>query len=168
MPTIIDVEASGFGASSYPIEVGVIKASGERYCSLIKPLDSWTHWDEQAQQLHGLSRTTLLAKGRPVQQVCFELNQFLAGQVAYSDGWVVDQPWLIKLYYAAQMSMTFTVSPLELLLTEPQMALWQSTKQTLVEKFIQPRHRASHDAALIQNIYRVTRSLVADPAEVSS
>ena len=30
-PTIIDIEASGFGSRSYPIEIGAIKANGERY-----------------------------------------------------------------------------------------------------------------------------------------
>ena len=34
-PDIIDIEASGFGPDSYPIEIGVALSSGEKYCSLI-------------------------------------------------------------------------------------------------------------------------------------
>ncbi|WP_235594800.1 3'-5' exonuclease [Paraglaciecola hydrolytica] len=160
MPIIIDIEASGFGAHSYPIEVGVVKANGERFCSLIKPQADWTHWDDFAQSLHGISPELLAKKGRPVQEVCSELNQFLAGQTAYSDGWVVDQPWLIKLFHAARQKMQFSISPLEMLLNEGQMAVWHSTKDSLLADLNhQPRHRASHDAALIQDTFRVTRKL---------
>ncbi len=97
IPTIIDVEASGFGASSYPIEVGVINQSGKKFCNLIKPQNDWTHWDARAESLHGISRQLLAQKGLPVQEVCLQLNQFLMGQTVYSDGWVVDDTWLIKL-----------------------------------------------------------------------
>jgi hypothetical protein len=48
IPAIIDVEASGFGSLSYPIEVGVVDQTGIRFCSLIKPQNDWIHWDEQA------------------------------------------------------------------------------------------------------------------------
>ena len=159
VPIIIDVEASGFGAQSYPIEVGVIKQNGERFCSLIKPQPDWQHWDEQAQALHGISPELLLKKGRSVNLVCRELNQFLCGQTAYSDGWVVDQPWLIKLFDAAKLSMQFTLSPLEMLLNETQMTYWHQTKEQLIRAINQPRHRASHDAALIQDTFKATNKL---------
>ena len=43
MPSIIDVEASGFGAASYPIEIGVVRYDGAKWCKLLRPLDDWTH-----------------------------------------------------------------------------------------------------------------------------
>ena len=46
-PYIIDVEASGFGNGSYPIEVGVVLNNGEKFCTLIVPAANWTHWDEE-------------------------------------------------------------------------------------------------------------------------
>jgi hypothetical protein len=160
VPIIIDIEASGFGAHSYPIEVGVIKQNGERFCSLIQPQADWTHWDKYAQSLHGISPELLAKKGRPVQAVSADLNQFLAGLTAYSDGWVVDQPWLIKLFFAARQKMQFAISPLEMLLNEGQMAVWHKTKDNLLAELNhQPRHRASHDAALIQDTFRVTSQL---------
>ena len=55
-PYIIDVEASGFGSDSYPIEVGLALEPGERFCTLIRPLDHWDHWDEQAESVHKISR----------------------------------------------------------------------------------------------------------------
>ncbi len=47
VPNIIDFEASGFGPHSYPIEIGVIRSNGDRYCSLILPADDWTFWDDR-------------------------------------------------------------------------------------------------------------------------
>jgi hypothetical protein len=35
-PNIIDIEASGFGVDSYPIEVGIVLSTGQKYCALIK------------------------------------------------------------------------------------------------------------------------------------
>jgi len=37
-PSIKDIEASGFGAGAYPIEVGYMTHHGKRRCSLITPL----------------------------------------------------------------------------------------------------------------------------------
>ena len=48
-PIIIDIEASGFGAESYPIEIGVVLGDGAKYCSLIEPRPEWTHWDPAAE-----------------------------------------------------------------------------------------------------------------------
>jgi len=159
IPNIIDVEASGFGSLSYPIEVGVINQAGERFCCLIKPQLDWTHWDTQAESLHGISRQILAAKGLAVQEVCFQLNQFLAGQVVYSDGWVVDDSWLIKLFNAAKITMQFNVSSLEMILNEVQMSQWHSTKDKLFEQMQEQRHRASSDAALIQNTFVTTQQI---------
>ena len=141
----------------------MIKQNGERFCSLIKPQPDWLHWDTQAQALHGISPELLLKKGRCVADVCRDLNQFLKGQIAYSDGWVVDQPWLIKLFDAAKLNMQFSVSPLEMLLNETQMHYWHQTKERLMGSINQPRHRASHDAALIQDTFKATNKLVFEP-----
>lgn len=159
MPIIIDVEASGFGAQSYPIEVGVIKQNGERFCSLIRPHKTWTHWDPQAEALHHISKNLLEKKGRDIVEVCIGLNAFLKHEIAFSDGWVVDQPWLIRLFHTAGINMNFTLSPLEMILSESQMALWHLTKDNLQTELKLPRHRASSDAALIQDTFRVTREL---------
>ena len=41
-PAVLDVEASGFGRSSYPIEIGVVFPDGHAYCTLIRPESHWT------------------------------------------------------------------------------------------------------------------------------
>ena len=59
-PIFVDVEASGFGSLSYPIEIGIALPDGNRYCTLIAPAPSWVHWDPKAEALHGLSRERLI------------------------------------------------------------------------------------------------------------
>lgn len=160
IPNIIDVEASGFGPFSYPIEVGVINQQGEKYCRLVKPLKDWAHWDIKAQELHGISREALIKKGLPIQQLCQELNVFLNQQTVYSDGWVVDQPWLIKLFHSAHIPMEFHISPLEMILNEGQMAIWHNVKDNIVSQNVHERHRASGDASIIQSTFMLTQEQV--------
>ena len=159
VPVIMDLEASGFSADGYPIEVGVVCTSGERFCRLIKPQSDWLHWDENAERVHGISRSLLAHNGINVKQVCTELNHLLAGQTAFSDGWVVDYPWLIKLYCSAGMNMSFRLSSLEMILNEAQMSVWHHTKNKLSALSNESRHRASNDAALIQNTFVATNKL---------
>lgn len=159
VPHIIDIEASGFGPDSYPIEVGVVSADGQKFCRLITPLPDWQHWSDEAEALHHISMDVLLEFGDDARLVCQQLNQFCQGQRLYSDGWVVDYPWLIKLFSAVGMSMSFSVSPLEAILSEHQMDVWQKTRQAIWKKTSGERHRASHDAEVIQQVYVSTRQL---------
>jgi len=64
LPAIIDLEASGFGRGSYPIEVGYVLPEGGNYCTLILPAAHWLHWDDTAQQVHRITRDVLLSHGR--------------------------------------------------------------------------------------------------------
>ena len=159
LPTIIDVEASGFGAQSYPIEIGIVRYDGAKWCKLIRPFDSWMHWDKNAQALHGITRAMLHARGAEPISVCNELNAFLGNTLVYSDGWVVDNPWLIKLFAAAQVEMTFTCRALEYILSEGQMNVWHEVKAQQLAKLGVKRHRASADALVIQQTYAQTMGL---------
>jgi hypothetical protein len=157
VPLIIDIEASGFGGASYPIEIGLALDDGHKYCSLIQPAPDWTHWDPEAERIHCIPRDLLLTYGRPGHDVAETLNELLATRTVYTDGWVVDKPWLTKLFHAARLQMQFQVSPLELILSESQMACWHREKEALMASMDLSRHRASHDAWIIQETYRRTR-----------
>ena len=161
LPHIIDIEASGFGAASYPIEVGVAFSDGTKYCSLVTPRPDWTHWDEGAEKIHGVSRDILHRHGRPVSEVAGRLNERLRSQTAYSDGWVVDKTWLDRLFFAAGVEREFSCSPLELILSEPQMAIWHATKDDLLRELGDQRHRASFDAYVVQETWERTRNATA-------
>lgn len=155
-PFIIDVEASGFGPESYPIEIGLALPDNERYCSLICPCDDWTYWDDDAQSVHGISRDLLMQTGKPLQDVALELNNLLGRMTVYSDGWVVDKPWITKLFDQACMVQTFHISPLEMILSEDQMKIWHKTKDRILKESCFKRHRASTDAYVIQETFLQT------------
>jgi hypothetical protein len=156
-PNIIDIEASGFGVDSYPIEVGIVLSTGEKYCALIKPADDWLYWDKQAELVHGLSLEALRLNGKPINTVTRELNTFLGNKTVYSDGWVVDKPWLSRLFYRSGLTPSFFVSSLEYILKESQMEIWTETHRQVMADLALDRHRASTDALVIQETYARTQ-----------
>lgn len=155
-PLIIDIEASGFGGMSYPIEVGVALDHDTKYSSLILPAPEWDHWDDNAEKIHKIARDILKTYGKPMQVVTANLNTLLKGKTLYSDGWVVDKPWLTTLFHKAKIPMNFSVSPLEIILSEQQMERWHETKNKILAEVKQRRHRASFDAWIIQETYKRT------------
>ncbi|MFK7995799.1 MAG: hypothetical protein AB8B87_16810 [Granulosicoccus sp.] len=160
MITIIDIEASGFQAGSYPIEIGVALAEGERHSMLIRPEPNWTHWDIEAERIHGISRKTLCQHGKPIKVVANQLNTLLHAQQTYSDGWVVDKPWLTRLFSAARIPVQFALSPIEQVMHESQFSDWDDIKKQMIRELAVTRHRASHDAWIIQQTYVRSRQLL--------
>jgi hypothetical protein len=158
-PYIIDLEASGFGSKSYPIEVGLALEPGQRYCTLIKPADHWDHWDEGAESVHKISRENLFKSGLPVTEVAHQLNHQLNNKVVFSDAWGVDNRWIIELFAAAGIDKTFGVSALEMILTERQIDLWLETRNAVIQDLGLERHRASNDSWIIQETYIRTLTL---------
>jgi hypothetical protein len=153
-PIIIDVEASGFGQGSYPVEVGLALADGSRHCYLITPARQWRNWDAEAEKIHGISREMLLTHGRPIQDVAWRLNELLNRKTVYSDAWSFDMSWVGKLYDAANMRQTFRVADIAELLDEDQQARWSETKSAVAAELALHRHRASGDARILQETWR--------------
>ena len=149
-PVVIDVEASGFGRGSYPIEIGVALASGRTACFLVRPEDDWTHWNEEAAALHGIDRDLLRTRGHPVIAVARALNDLLAGATAYSDAWGMDSSWVGLLYERAGLSQRFRIEALSVLLDESRRETWAVMKQEVHAEMNLARHRASADALAIQ------------------
>lgn len=150
VPIIIDIEASGFGRGSYPIEVGCALADGSSFCTLVRPTEEWTHWDEGAQRVHGIARETLLRHGRPPREVASLLNERLRGQVVYSDAWYHDYGWLNVLFDAAGSFPSFRLEHLASLMNEQHANQWNSTRATIQQEQQSARHRASADARMLQ------------------
>ncbi|MBT0571599.1 hypothetical protein KIK84_14825 [Curvibacter sp. CHRR-16] len=150
LPTILDIEASGLGKGSYPIEVGYVLPNGSAYCTLIAPQPEWTQWDKQAAGLHGIGREQIERCGKPVQEVAQHLNTVLAGQTVYTDAWANDYSWLNALFEAANAQPRFKLESLRSLLTEEQAAVWHSIKEQVQHETALVRHRASTDAKLLQ------------------
>ncbi len=149
-PCIIDVEASGFGAGSYPIEVGAALSDGGAYCSLIHPEPDWRHWAPSAESVHGITRDTLATHGKAAAVVAADLNQYLAGTTVYTDAWYHDYQWLARLFDAANLPQRFKLQDLRQLLSPSAMALWDDTKAQVMQEMNLTRHRASNDAKVLQ------------------
>lgn len=149
-PAVLDIEASGFGRNSYPIEVGYVLPDGESFCTLIRPEPEWTHWDPAAEDLHHIPRDLALSRGRSVVEVARLLNERLAGRTLYTDGWANDYTWLAALYEAAEMAPGFRIENLHALLREGEADRWHLVKQQVSEELGVQRHRASADARLLQ------------------
>jgi hypothetical protein len=156
---VLDIEASGFGRSSYPIEVGYALQDGRTRCTLIRPPAHWTHWDAGAEQVHGISRRTLLSLGRPVGDVASMLNGDLAGRTVYCDGWAHDYPWLARLFDEAGLAPGFRLESVTTLLDEGALARLGALQADTRRALGVSRHRASSDALVLQRALHRARGL---------
>lgn len=150
-PAVLDIEASGFGRDSYPVEVGFVLADGSTYCTLIRPAPEWTHWDPAAERLHHIALRTIVEHGRDVVEVARQLNTRLRGLTLYCDGWAHDFTWLSVLFEAAGLSPAFKLDNLRALLTEQEAAHWGVVKMQVAREMRLQRHRASSDAKILQS-----------------
>ncbi len=150
LPCVIDVEASGFGAGSYPIEVGFVLPDGSAWCTLVLPDDTWTHWDGRAEQLHGITRPLLARHGRRAAEVADELNRRLAGRRVYTDNWAHDFTWLARLFDCAGCSPRFELHHLNELMDDGAMARFDAARDHVSRTLHLKRHRASSDARVLQ------------------
>jgi hypothetical protein len=149
-PAILDIEASGFGLGSYPIEVGFVQPDGQSWCSLVRPQTDWQHWDPNAATVHNITREQLQLNGRSSAEIAEVLNERLHGTTVYSDAWAHDYTWLNRLYEAANRSPSFKLDNLRALLTDAEAARWHEVKLQVAQRLGLERHRASSDARLLQ------------------
>jgi hypothetical protein len=157
----IDLEASGFGPSSWPVEVGWAFEAGAATSLLIKPHATWTdkYWDGAAQRLHGLSRADLDRDGLDPAIVCRRLNDALAGVRVQSDLLEWDSYWLFRLYSAAGAKQAFALEDFGLLM----LPLARGREKALLARAAETaprRHRAGADALHLQTLYRLAAAPV--------
>lgn len=147
---VIDIEASGFGRRSYPIEIGYVRDDGQAWCSLVRPADDWKHWDKQAERVHGIARAALLQHGRPVADVARRLNDDLTGRTVYCDGWAHDYTWLGLLFDEAGLVPRFKLESVNHLLDDVRLGRLDAERQRAFGVLGIRRHRASSDARALQ------------------
>lgn len=158
-PAIIDVEASGFGRGSFPIEIGFALEDRAVHSLLIAPPQHWQHWSDEAQAIHGISREQLLRDGQSPRDVALFLNEQLRGKVLYSDAWSFDSSWIGRLFDEAELVQRFKIETINQLLSHQQMEQWQSCKQDLWNELEVNRHRAANDVKVLQETFiRITKS----------
>lgn len=158
-PPIIDLEASGFGRGSYPIEVGIALENREIHSFLIKPESDWTHWCSDAEKIHGISREQLAAEGMCIEDIALTLNDMLRGQTLYSDAWSFDSSWIGRLFDSAGIVQRFRIETITKLLKPEQAEFWHPTKEAVLEELGLKAHRAGIDVQVLQETYlRITSS----------
>ena len=150
LPCVLDIEASGFGRHSYPIEVGYVLPDGRAACMLVRPAKAWTHWNAAAEQVHGITRSTLALHGREVREVAAALNHDLAGLTVYCDAWAHDYSWLAALFEEAGLSPAFKLESVCALLDEDRLSRLDAARCGAIVELGLTRHRASNDARALQ------------------
>lgn len=150
-PAVMDIEASGFGRDSYPIEVGFVLPDGQTCCTLIRPAPGWIHWDPAAEKIHRIPLATVIRHGREVVEVATLLNDRLAGLTVYCDGWAHDYVWLSVLFEAAGLTPSFKLDNIRALLTDQEAASWGVLTSQVAREMRLQRHRASSDAKILQH-----------------
>jgi hypothetical protein len=139
----LDIEASGLGSRSYPIEIAWKRFDETSFdCFLINPETgyNWNDWDESAAQVHGIAYQDLLNQGIDVRVACARLNSQLAGCTVYSDAFEFDYFWMRRLFDAAMVKPKFQLDGIESLLSVEQLDKYQrASKESSRE------HRAMSD-----------------------
>lgn len=154
---VLDVEASGLGHSSYPVEVAYASSSGREESYFIKPTSYWLEhgeWDENAERLHGLSHQQLLQQGDNIVSVALQLNKYLCGKLVMCHDLTFDGFWLTQLFKAANTSVTFHLIDLSELFD-----FWGEEKAHLYKEeygktLNTNEHRALPDAKRFVEAYR--------------
>jgi hypothetical protein len=71
----VDLEASGLGPFSFPIEVGWCTVTGEGEAHLIRPAPEWTDWCPASEKIHGITREQLAERGSRPRRSCAVSNR---------------------------------------------------------------------------------------------
>ncbi|MFK4132370.1 exonuclease domain-containing protein [Pseudomonas luteola] len=144
-----DCEASGLDDASYPIEIAVVSDDFE-YHTLIKPHESWTYWDTNAEEnFHRISRAKLEAEGKPIDVVCNELNQRLEGKTIWADS-RFDRIWSDVLFETAGIPKLFKVENIQRALPE---LIWKKLLMEIPDEN-NAAHRALDDANELKNAWK--------------
>lgn len=152
----IDVEASGLGSHSWPLEVGWAIESGAPVSLLIRPDPAWSAdaWDPRAEALHGITRERILEEGANLRDVAERLNADLANIAVYSDAPDWDGFWLFRLFTAAGVRQQFAVQDFARLV-RPLAGQKESALLEEASRLSPRRHRACADVRHLQTIHRL-------------
>ncbi|MCI5043722.1 MAG: hypothetical protein MRY72_03405 [Aquisalinus sp.] len=152
----IDLEASGLGPKSWPIEVGWGFHGWPARSMLVKPHASWSleAWEKTAEELHRISPDTLVRQGTAPLEVALVLNAAFANADVYSDAPSFDGFWLYRLYEAAGVRANFRLHNIASLIS----TVTDATPEDLFAKANEQEphtHRAEQDVRQLQLVYEL-------------
>lgn len=163
MDIIIDIEASGLGSQSYPVEIAWASAPHYEVTShLIRPLPGWlaveSAWDRKAEKLHGLSRELLLEEGRCVYEVSEFILASFVGADLYSDSPEFDEHWLNMIIKHKKTS--FSVRDIEDIIPRTIDAATRRKTKLAAFRGSCSRHRAGTDVLSLVNYVKCSNRLI--------
>jgi hypothetical protein len=101
MKAFLDFEASSLSNRSHPIEVAWVFQNGRSEHHLIAPAPGWDDWDDASEAIHGISRATLRAQGKPHDEVAGRMVEALTGHDLFASAPSWDGKWLSALLRSA-------------------------------------------------------------------
>lgn len=157
---LIDIEASGLGPESYPIEIAYSPREGEYESFLINPdtAADWDSWDPMAETMHGIARADAVEEGQDVMFVARRLNEALGKGTLYSDGYDQDLGWITRLYDEVVFEPTFRLASLQGVLERYGTGL--AAKYDELVAINETAHRAEADLQRIRELLRQVVAMV--------
>lgn len=164
-PCFLDVEATGFGPESYPIEIAWSDASGAINRCLIDPtlIPAWTAWDAAAERVHGIERERLVRNGWAPDFVAERITEDLGGRTVYTDAPDYDARWLSTLFNALGRQTPCRLEHIdELLITRlrhDNQPIWQVVQRIAalkreVAEVSAGKHSAGYDVGYLIQLWR--------------
>lgn len=101
MRVFLDFEASSLGDGGFPVEVAWVFENGRSETHLIRPAETWTVWDAEAEAIHGIGRDQLLEEGADHRDVAARMLDQLSGHALYVTAPSWDGQWLSLLLRTA-------------------------------------------------------------------
>lgn len=155
-PYILDIEASGLGDESYPIEIAWCSIDGnDCYSTLINPESAggWDYWDDFAESaVHGISRKQCCERGENVVIVARRLSDLLLNAPVFSDAPYQDQLWIKALFDASGAVCPSALMPIEqLVAVEDRPGLTRSLSE------LERPHRALNDCIALRELIVTVR-----------
>jgi len=100
----LDIEASGLGPDSWPIEVGlawIVDQAVQTWSSLIRPEPDWDPdaWSDQSAIIHNIPREDLDAAPKAID-VAHEVMERIAARHVISDAPGFDRMWMQRIFEA--------------------------------------------------------------------
>lgn len=150
VPIMIDFSSSSFTLEGFPIEVGFSGRHGEGWCSLIRPEQDWTCWDNEAARVHRIPKEIVRQRGSSTQEIANKLNHYLRGKSVFCEEWELDCLSLEKIFVTAKLEPQFQLRDLNEITNSDQVSLWDITKEKVIKELCLERRRASGEARVLQ------------------
>lgn len=149
-PNVIHIESSATGDDGFPMEIGLVMHNGAAYCLVARPEAAGFPPAPAAEQATGLTAEVREARALAIPELALELNRALGGDTVHFDARGPGAALLLRLFDAAGMDPSFTLEPLQALLTVDQCRDWERATVTALQEQRHIRNRASDKATVLQ------------------